>query len=373
MVGRGPGVERHQVAERRDAFCFKTGEVSPGAHNDAEIPDRRVVFKTFDKPLELGDVDTIGHQPCSPKVEPSEPCPVEDTVPAVDRPFPPAHARQQADITRASLQSRPAVVPPRACVTLCYAHRYREQFSPRVVLVGLCGCDDPQSKVEFDVVPLHAGLHDWPTAASRVPPQRFIEVEPDDSSLGSEDPTPTASFGGEPYRLQDALVVRELQQIVEPTSSREQLIAHRILKRWAVERGCQDGDTGAGRGYRLKHKMVLDVNGAVSATAGDNKHVRTANASTCGVDRKGRPKQHAHVFDGDSRQLFTGFVDHTGGYAEALKLGDSALLKGDALIEAPLDLRSNRSRGHRAEDVVLRPHGASSGDIAALWRHPGQI
>jgi hypothetical protein len=120
--------------------------------------------------------------------------------------------------------------------------------------------------------------------------------------------------------------------------------------------------------------VVLDVNGAVPAAASDNKHVRPPDTSTFGVDGKGRTKQHGHVFDGDGRQLLAGcFIDHAGGYAEALKLGNGAFLKGDALIESPLDFRSYLPRGDRAEDVILRPHGASAGDIPTLRWDPGQV
>lgn len=194
---------------------------------------------------------------------------------------------------------------------------------------------------------------------------RRVEVEPDDAALDADDAAPPPVARGEAGGLEHALVVRELQQVAL-VLARLGVLRHRMFE--PGRRQVRGARALAG----LEREVMRDVGGAVPAVARLDQEIGPPDAAADLVDRQARAEDQgragSHRFDGGLLAVHRDGI-RVGGEED----GDDVGLEGDAAIHQAAREGRLGERFSRAQDVVLRAHGAVLGDVAALGRDGGDV
>ena len=262
-VGRRAQAQGPRVAQRADARRPQARELRPlPAPDDGR--DRRVIGPGAQRRRDRPQVHAASDQGGGAVVERGERRPAGNAVAAVDTPFPPAHARQQARVAGSGPEPRAAPGPPGAFRALADPHRYHEQRYRRIGLMPGGDREDVEAEGELEVVHLHGGAPLRPARRGRGRPTAGIQVVPGDDAVDADDAAQALPGRSHPARFEHALVVGELEEILLVRTGRGARPKFRCLRCRIAERRTA-GRPAAGAG--VEAAVVLDVRGPVPRAA----------------------------------------------------------------------------------------------------------
>lgn len=218
-TGAGPRAARAAcVADSSHAGVAEAAQLRRLAGSD-DVLDRRAVELVTDGAEKWAQVYAIGYQGGGAMVQLSQLASVRYPVVPVHPEGPPSRVRQEADVASTGLQGWAAPGPPWARLAFGGPDRDDQQGDGLVSPVRLGHGQDVEAEVELEVVDLHGRTALLLTGGGRRQPHGGVEVVPDNFPLYPDDPPKTWPRRSKACRLEQSLVVGQLQHVSAPLAS----------------------------------------------------------------------------------------------------------------------------------------------------------